>query len=80
MSNEEEYTVLYKFRRKPEIVAVKSLKAAFEFVDEMENGPGGYAEEISNATTRYRRLIDYYEGKAYWLNLGTGEKFEQYRG
>lgn len=80
MSNTEEYTVLYKFRRKPQIAALRNLKAAFEFVDDMENTSGGYAEEISNATTRYRRLIDHNEGKAYWLNLGTGEKFEQYRG
>ena len=80
MSNEGGYTVFYKYRYKTQMAALRNLKAAFEFVDDMENESGGFAEEISNATERYTRLVDHTEGKAYWINFGTGEKFVEYRG
>lgn len=81
--SETSFFVDYEFRRKPQQAGpFRSLKAAFEFVDDLDNESGGYALSVGTGVgfPMFTRFVNESEGKAYWVSFITGEYFEQYRG
>lgn len=75
------WTLYYKRRQEDYKEEFEDLKEVFDFVEEMENGPGGYAEQIwHGAAPQYTRYINEDAGLAYWVEFGSGNSFVEYRG
>ena len=73
------YIVYYMYRQNEYQEEFNSVVAAFNFVDEMENGRGGYAFAIYKMNQPvYTRHINEETGTAYWRETETTSKFGNY--
>jgi hypothetical protein len=75
-----DYSVNYKRHHVLHAEEFPTIEQAFNYVDRMENGVGGYATAIYLGNQLlYERRINEEAGTAYWFELETGNIFGKYR-